>query len=108
MEKWGWAVNDSEVAVGKGVGMESCTGGLTGPLSLSLLESWPASSLACSISTRICTLPTLRSTLLVKSFVCWGGMVMGPHVYSNPGFGTQRPWALVPQYKASVGIQGGP
>lgn len=55
------------------------TDGLTGPLSLSLLESWPASSLACSISTRICTLPTLRSTPLVTSFVAgaeWGGASM--------------------------------
>lgn len=72
-------------------GAQSCTDELTGLLSLSLLESWPASSLAYSISTRICTSPTLRSTPLVTR------MGMGPHAYSNSGLGVQRAWALMPE-----------
>lgn len=47
--------------------------GLTVPLSLSPLEFWPVSSLASSISTRTCTSPTWRSTLLVTdpAWVGW-------------------------------------
>jgi hypothetical protein len=78
-------------------GAQSCTDELTGLLSLSLLESWPASSLVYSISTRICTSPTLRSTPLVTRFICCSGMGMGPHAYSNSGLGVQRAWALVPE-----------
>lgn len=72
------------------LGAQSCTDRLTGLLSLSLLESWPASSLVYSISTRIYTSPTLRSTPLVTSFVCWDGMGMGPHAYTNSRLGVQR------------------
>lgn len=82
VEKWAGLSEAVRLLQGRG-GNGVLTDALTGPLSLSLLESWPASSLACSISTRICTLPTLRSTPLVTSFVCWGRMGRGPHAYSN-------------------------